>query len=381
MLEGAIAPLGSHYVLTLTATDCATGEIAGAHAGRSDQQASACSPSSARCRRRMRTRLGESLPSIAALRRADRAGDDAVADRRSRRTRSGLEERRRGRELESVAFFNQAIELDPEFASAYTTLSTVYGSLGEWRPQRGVRAAGVRASRDASASASGCSSPTSSTTASPATRTRRRDAGAVEGGLPARLAAAERAGADLQPHRPLRPRGRRGAGSAAAQPRASVSALEPGVRLPRARPLRRGARDGAAGGEARHRDDADAPAALSDWAGARRRLGGRAPDLGEGQAARVRSRLRPGAGGIVRGPAAGGARSLSAGDRHGGGARAERDGVRIRRASRVDRGALPRSARRRRRTSAPRSAASKRKRRRRGRCRGSAPASLSGWPA
>ena len=35
------------------------------------------------------------------------------------------------------------------------------------------------------------------------------------------------------------------------------------------------------------------------------------------------------------------ARSLSAVDRHGGGARAERDGVRIRRASRIDRGALP----------------------------------------
>ena len=45
----------------------------------------------------------------------------------------GLEERRRGRELESMAFFNQAIELDREFASAYATLSTVYGSLGEWR--------------------------------------------------------------------------------------------------------------------------------------------------------------------------------------------------------------------------------------------------------
>ena len=45
----------------------------------------------------------------------------------------GLEERRRGRELESIAFFNQAIESDRDFASAYTTLSTVYGSLGEWR--------------------------------------------------------------------------------------------------------------------------------------------------------------------------------------------------------------------------------------------------------
>ena len=32
-----------------------------------------------------------------------------------------------------MAFFNQAIENDREFAAAYITLSTVYGSLGEWR--------------------------------------------------------------------------------------------------------------------------------------------------------------------------------------------------------------------------------------------------------
>ena len=45
----------------------------------------------------------------------------------------GIAERRKGREIESIAFFNRAIELDPEFAAAYTTLSTVYGSIGEWR--------------------------------------------------------------------------------------------------------------------------------------------------------------------------------------------------------------------------------------------------------
>ena len=43
----------------------------------------------------------------------------------------GLEERRRGRELESLAFFKQAIELDPDFAQAHATLSTVYGVIGE----------------------------------------------------------------------------------------------------------------------------------------------------------------------------------------------------------------------------------------------------------
>ncbi len=46
---------------------------------------------------------------------------------------AAIAERRRGREVESIAFFNQAIAEDPQFASAYTMLSTVYGSLGEWR--------------------------------------------------------------------------------------------------------------------------------------------------------------------------------------------------------------------------------------------------------
>jgi tetratricopeptide (TPR) repeat protein len=82
--------------------------------------------------KRMRTTLGESLPSI---QRFDVSIDQATTPSLAalKAYTLGLAERRRGRELESVAFFNQAIELDRQFASAYATLSTVYGSLGEWR--------------------------------------------------------------------------------------------------------------------------------------------------------------------------------------------------------------------------------------------------------
>jgi len=80
----------------------------------------------------LRTELGESLPSI---KQFDVPIEQATTPSLSalRAYALGIDERRKGRELESVAFFNQAIELDPEFAAAYTTLSTVYGSLGEWR--------------------------------------------------------------------------------------------------------------------------------------------------------------------------------------------------------------------------------------------------------
>src|SRR5690242_19705136 len=83
---------------------------------------------------RMRTKLGESLHSM------ERSKFDVPLEQATTPSLAalkayalGLEERRRGQELESLAFFNQAIELDREFAAAYAMLSTVYGSVGEWR--------------------------------------------------------------------------------------------------------------------------------------------------------------------------------------------------------------------------------------------------------
>jgi tetratricopeptide (TPR) repeat protein len=131
MLEGSVSRLGSNYVLTLAATDCESGSSV------ARQQAEATSASEVlkvlgSLSSSMRTVLGESLPSI---RQFDVPIEQATTKSLEalRAYALGLAERRRGRELESVAFFNQAIELDPDFASAYGTLSTVYGSLGELR--------------------------------------------------------------------------------------------------------------------------------------------------------------------------------------------------------------------------------------------------------
>jgi tetratricopeptide (TPR) repeat protein/predicted Ser/Thr protein kinase len=131
MLEGAVAPLGTHFVVTLNATDCQTGSSL------ARLQAEASSPERVLTElgtlsSSMRTALGESLPSV---QRFDVPIEQATTPSLAalKAYTLGLEERRRGRELESVAFFNQAIEIDPEFVAAYTTLSTVYGSVGEWR--------------------------------------------------------------------------------------------------------------------------------------------------------------------------------------------------------------------------------------------------------
>jgi eukaryotic-like serine/threonine-protein kinase len=131
MLEGSIAPLGSHYVLTLSATDCQTGEsLARAQAEATSKER--VLSELGRISSSIRTALGESLPSI---QRFDVPIEQATTPSLAALNAYalGLEERRRGHEIESIAFFNQAIDNDPEFASAYTTLSTVYGSIGEWR--------------------------------------------------------------------------------------------------------------------------------------------------------------------------------------------------------------------------------------------------------
>jgi serine/threonine protein kinase/tetratricopeptide (TPR) repeat protein len=131
MLEGTVSRLGSNYVVTLGATDCESGSSLAREQGEATSASEVLqvlgSLSSS-----MRTILGESLPSI---RQFDVPIEQATTKSLEalRAYALGMAERRRGRELESVAFFNQAIELDPDFASAYGTLSTVYGSLGELR--------------------------------------------------------------------------------------------------------------------------------------------------------------------------------------------------------------------------------------------------------
>lgn len=129
MIEGRLAPIGTHYVLSVSATDCRTGETlarAQAEATGSDTVLTELGAMASE----MRTRLGESLPSLARF-------DTPIAQATTpslpalKAYALGLEERRRGRELESLAFFKQAIHLDPTFAQAHATMSTVYGVLGE----------------------------------------------------------------------------------------------------------------------------------------------------------------------------------------------------------------------------------------------------------
>ena len=129
MVRGSISRLGEHYVLLLEATECGSGASLALEQGQA-ASAEEVLETLGRMASQLRTRVGESLRSVQEF-------DVPVAQATTpslealRAYTLGLEERRRGAELEAIPFLERALELDPGFAAAATTLSTVYGNLGE----------------------------------------------------------------------------------------------------------------------------------------------------------------------------------------------------------------------------------------------------------
>ena len=129
LLGGAIAMLGSSYVITLNAQDCVTGAVVAEEQGQSasKEQVLAVLGSAVS---RFREELGESLASI---QRYDAKIEEATT-RSLEALKSysqGTRTRRMTGDFDSVPFFLRAIELDPEFALAYARLGTVYSNLGQ----------------------------------------------------------------------------------------------------------------------------------------------------------------------------------------------------------------------------------------------------------
>jgi DNA-binding winged helix-turn-helix (wHTH) protein len=129
VLDGSIAKLGSQYVLGLRAQDCRTGNIL------ADQQVQVARKEDvldalSQIATKFRSRAGESLttvnqhdiplaeattPSLAALKAYSVGWQVSFS--------SGS--------AASLPFFQRAIEIDPNFASAYASLGRMYGDIGE----------------------------------------------------------------------------------------------------------------------------------------------------------------------------------------------------------------------------------------------------------
>ena len=129
LMIGEVARLGSSYVVTLTAENCATGDVI------AREQVEAPSKELVlrelgRGANAMRRRLGESL---AAIEKTDRPIEQATTPSLEALKAFALGDRTRmtSGDLKAAAFYRQAVALDPEFALAHARLGTVYGNSGE----------------------------------------------------------------------------------------------------------------------------------------------------------------------------------------------------------------------------------------------------------
>jgi serine/threonine protein kinase/tetratricopeptide (TPR) repeat protein len=129
MLTGEIAQLGSHYVITLNAVNCHSGDSLAREQveAESKEQVLHALGTAATA---IRGKLGESLASVqkfnVPIEQATTSSLEAL-----KAFALGSEQRAKGAEAQSAPFFKRAIELDPNFGLAHATLGTVYCNLGE----------------------------------------------------------------------------------------------------------------------------------------------------------------------------------------------------------------------------------------------------------
>jgi tetratricopeptide (TPR) repeat protein len=130
VLDGSIASLGSQYVLGLRAEDCRTGEVLAeeqVQAARKEDVLNALSQIATK----FRSRVGESLTTVkrydVPLAEATTPSLEALKS-----YSAGWKVAFSSGSAAAVPFFERAVEIDPNFASAYATLGRMYGDIGEW---------------------------------------------------------------------------------------------------------------------------------------------------------------------------------------------------------------------------------------------------------
>ena len=129
LLTGSIASLGNQYLITLNAINAATGDIIADAQGRADNKEQVLKTLDTAASQ-MREKLGESL---ASLQKFDKPLEEATTSSLEglKSFTLGDQKRATGDELASVPYYERAIELDPNFATAYARLGTTYRDLGE----------------------------------------------------------------------------------------------------------------------------------------------------------------------------------------------------------------------------------------------------------
>ena len=142
VLAGSIAPLGSQYVIGLNVLNCQTGQSLAqeqVQAERKEDVLKALGDAATK----LRGRLGESLSSIQKydmpIRNITTSSLEAL-----RAFSLGTQMIAEKGDAEAIPLFKRAIELDPNFALAYTLLSASYSNQGD--PSRPARLGSARLS-------------------------------------------------------------------------------------------------------------------------------------------------------------------------------------------------------------------------------------------
>ena len=129
MLSGAIAPMGSEYVITLEAINAATGDSLAQvqeQAASKEQVLNALGSGADK----LRSKLGESLASVQKFDKPLQEVTTSSLEALKAFTQAD-ELRERGDALPPVAMYKRAIELDPNFAMAYARLGNQYLTVGQ----------------------------------------------------------------------------------------------------------------------------------------------------------------------------------------------------------------------------------------------------------
>jgi tetratricopeptide (TPR) repeat protein len=129
MIVGSIAGLGSHYVVTLEAVNAHEGDSIAREQIEADSKEQVLKALGTAALQ-LREKLGESLASVkkfdAPIEQATTSSLEAL-----KAFSQGTEVRSQGKQAEAIAFYQRAIELDPNFALAHARLAVTYNNLAQ----------------------------------------------------------------------------------------------------------------------------------------------------------------------------------------------------------------------------------------------------------
>ncbi len=128
LLGETISILGSHYLIDLSAVACGTGDTLAKEEGEATSKEEVLKTLS-RTSASLRTKLGESLPSVQKFEVPIAATTSSLEALKS--YSMGITVGREKGDAPSIPFLKRAIELDPNFPMAYAGLAISYNNLGE----------------------------------------------------------------------------------------------------------------------------------------------------------------------------------------------------------------------------------------------------------